>query len=364
MVGAKQVVPRQLYPVLQALLAALLFGASAPFAKVLLAKIEPIPLAGFLYLGAGLGLLAWKSLQFLETRHRDTEAALEKVDVKWLAGAILAGGIAAPIVLLFGLRSTPAATASLLLNFEGVATTLIAAFAFKEAVGRRAWWAIFVITLASILLSAEPDNEWGLSLGALGILGACVLWGIDNNLTLKISAKDPLIIVAIKGLAAGSCSLMLALILGNQVPDPVTVVKALALGGLSYGLSIVLFVRAMRQLGAARTSALFGTAPLAGMILSLIFLGDKFTPLLAVALALAVIGGLVLVSEEHSHSHLHEAAFHEHAHAHDDGHHDHGHIEEEPVAQAHSHPHDHSPVKHEHHHMPEIHHRHVHPPAK
>lgn len=349
---------------LQALLAAVLFGASAPLAKVLLTNMEPIPLAGLLYLGAGIGLLAWRSLHFLDGQRRDAEPALRNADIGWLAGAIVAGGIAAPIILLFSLRSTAAATASLLLNFEAVATTVIAAFAFKEAVSRRAWWAIFLITLASIVLSVRLNDEWALSLGALGILGACILWGIDNNLTLKISTKDPVTIVTIKGLTAGSCSLFLALLVGNQLPDIGTVIKALALGSLSYGLSIVLFVHSMRGLGAARSSALFGTAPLAGVILSLIFLGDKFTPMFAVALVLAVIGGLAMVREEHSHHHLHQAVFHEHSHVHDDGHHGHEHAGRQSVAKAHSHLHNHGRVEHEHHHMPEIHHQHAHPSGR
>ena len=217
-----------------------------------------------------------------------------------------------------------------------------------------------MIVLASILLTLSRASTWGFSAGALGILGACVLWGVDNNFTLQISAKDPLSIVTIKGLAAGTVSLCLALVLGNRVPDAGTVVKALVLGSLSYGLSIVLFVRAMRGLGAARSSALFGTAPLAGMLLSLILLGDKFTPVLAASAALAVAGGLLLVNERHGHSHLHEAVLHAHAHVHDDGHHAHGHGEGLRVRQAHSHLHDHAPLEHSHEHMPEIHHRHVH----
>jgi drug/metabolite transporter (DMT)-like permease len=227
--------------IIQALIAALLFGASAPLAKLLLGEIEPIPLAAFLYLGSGIGLLSIKLYQRIHQRGLDNEAQITKPDLPWLAGAIFAGGVAAPIILLFSLRTTPAATASLLLCFEGVATTLIAFFAFKESISRRAWWAIGLITLASIFLSINPNAEWGFSLGALGIIAACILWGIDNNFTRNISAKDPLVIVTIKGLGAGSFSLALALMLDNQIPALSIILGAMVLGCLSYGISIVLF---------------------------------------------------------------------------------------------------------------------------
>lgn len=342
---------------LQALLAALLFGASAPIAKVLLGEIQPIPLAGLLYLGSGISLLAIKAWQRASTQSREREAGLARPDIKWLAGAIVTGGIAAPIVLLFSLQKTPGATASLLLNFEGVATMLIAALIFKEGIGRRAGWAILLITLASIFLSVNPNQEWGFSLGALGILVACLLWGLDNNLTCNISAKDPLVIVTAKGLVAGSFSLLLGAALGNPMPAFDVVLKAMLLGSLSYGASIVLFVHAMRGLGAARTSALFGTAPLAGMVLSLLILGETFNPMLMIALPLTVAGAYLLVNEDHSHNHIHDAIEHEHSHAHDDGHHEHDHNE---GVRVHSHPHRHPVLQHAHHHMPDAHHRHAH----
>lgn len=351
----------QLVPIAQALLAALLFGASAPFAKLLLGRIEPVPLAAFLYLGAGAGLLAWQQVQRLAGQNVRAEAAIQPPDLKWLAGAILAGGVAAPIVLLFSLRLTSGATGSLLLNFEGVATTLIAALIFREAISRRAAWALALITLASILLTTDPGGGWGLSVGALGVLAACLLWGLDNNFTFHISAKDPQAIVTIKGLAAGSVSLLLALLAGDRFPDALTMLKAMLLGSLSYGLSIVLFVHALRGLGAARTSALFATAPLAGMLLSFLFLGDRFSPLLALALGLMAAGALLMMNEEHTHRHVHEELCHEHAHVHDDGHHAHAHGDEEPGGEPHCHPHAHGGIEHEHHHMPELHHRHAHP---
>jgi len=248
----------------QALLAAVLFGASTPVAKFLLGRIEPIPLAAFLYLGSGVGLLLFRGIQCLGSGSAGVEARISKADIPWLAGAVLAGGIAAPIVLMFSLRTTPAATASLLINFEGVATTLIAALVFKEAIGGRIWWAIVCIAAASILLSLDLSREWGIALSAVGVLGACTLWGIDNNFTRNVSAKDPLSIVTIKGIGAGGFSLILAIILQNPFPTLLAALGAMLLGSLSYGISIALFILAMRGLGAARTSALFGTAPFAG----------------------------------------------------------------------------------------------------
>jgi len=344
----------------QALLAALLFGASAPIAKILLGDVQPIPLAGLLYLGSGISLLALKAWQRLVKKNMETEAGLTSPDIKWLAGAVLTGGIAAPIILLFSLRETPGATASLLLNFEGVATTLIAALIFKESIGRRAGWAILFITLASIFLSTSPDQEWGFSLGALGVLTACLLWGLDNNLTCNISAKDPLVIVTVKGLAAGTFSLILAFVLGNQFPSFGIALKAMLLGSLSYGASIVLFVHAMRGLGAARTSALFGTAPLAGMLLSFLLLRENFNTMLLVAIPLMIAGAVLLINEEHQHHHVHEEELHEHSHQHDDDHHTHEHEEDIPAFEPHSHVHAHIFLEHHHHHMPDLHHRHLH----
>jgi len=347
-----------LVPTLQALAAALLFGASAPLAKLLLGEVEPIPLAAFLYLGSGFGVLGVRLARRLR-KQTSSEARVTRSDLGWLAGAILAGGVAAPIVLLFSLRATPAATASLLLNFEGVATTLIAFFAFREAMNRRAWLAVGLITVASILLSLNPDAEWGLSLGALGIAGACALWGIDNNCTRQISAKDPLVIVTIKGLAAGTFSLATALALGNRLPEWPAVAGALVLGSLSYGASIALFIFAMRGLGAARTSMLFSTGPVAGVILSIVLLGELPGWLFAVALPLMVVGTLLLVNEKHEHLHTHETLVHEHAHVHGDEHHAHTH-EGGVTVERHSHVHSHAGLTHSHNHMPDLHHRHGH----
>jgi len=287
------------------------------------------------------------------------EAPLRLKDLPWLSGAVLAGGVAAPIVFLFGLKSTPAATASLLLNFEAVATTLIAVLFFRESGGLRTWIAVAVITLASILLSLKWGGAWGFSLGALGVLGACVLWGADNNFTRAISGKDPFAIVVIKGLAAGLFSLVLALLLRQKLPPFELIALALAIGSLSYGVSIVLFILAMRNMGAARSSALFGTAPFFGMLLSFLLFRETFTWQFAVSALLMVAGAWLLLGERHAHIHTHGPIVHEHRHRHDDLHHAHS-DNESTTGDSHSHLHEHEQVTHSHRHKPDLHHRHKH----
>jgi len=340
--------------ILQALLAAVFFGASAPIAKLLLDdNIAPIYLAAFLYLGSGTGTFLVRLTQ--RARSKDAEAGIKSPDIKWLAGAIISGGILAPIILMISLQNTPASTASLLLNFEGVGTTVIALLFFKEAIGRRAWTAIIVITLASIFLSTNFGSGFGLSLGALGIILACVLWGADNNFTRNISGKDPLAIVAWKGLVAGTFSFLLAFFLGNQLPSFVNILYILLLGFVSYGLSTMLFIRSMRGLGAARTSALYGTAPLAGVLLSIVIFGELPSFLFIIAAVLMIGGALLLINEQHAHTHIHTALIHEHSHTRDDPAHGH-----DDLDKTHSHEHEHPAEEHEHDHMPDIHHRHGH----
>jgi drug/metabolite transporter (DMT)-like permease len=341
--------------IFQALLAAIFFGASAPIAKVLVGDIAPIFLAAFLYLGSGTGISLVKLTQRM--RSKDVEAGIKRADIPWLAGAIISGGILAPIILMVSLKNTPASTASLLLNFEGVATTVIAMLAFKEAIGRRAWAAILIVTVASILLSTNFGSSWGMSLGAFGVVLACTLWGVDNNLTRNISGKDPLAIVAWKGLVAGTFSFFLAWFLGNPFPSLTNILGTLVLGFVSYGLSTMLFIRSMRGLGAARTSALYGTAPLAGVLLSIVIFGEFPSFLFIIAAVLMIGGALLLINEQHEHSHAHTALFHEHSHRHADPAHGHNDANADGV---HSHEHEHPAEEHAHDHMPDIHHRHGH----
>lgn len=345
---------------LKALLAAVLFGASAPFAKALLQDVQPIPLAALLYLGSGAGQLLLKLLS-RAGRGDETEAPLVRRDLPWLAGAVISGGVLAPIVLMFSLTATPAGTASLLLNFEGVATALIAGIVFREAIGRPAWLAVALVTVGSIILSWNAGAAWGISLGALGVMLACALWGLDNNLTRPISGKNPLTIVMIKGLAAGAFSLVLALALGNGLPAPATALKAMLLGSVSYGLSTALFVIALRDLGAARTSALYATAPFIGMILAVALFGEQLRLAFLLSIPLMAAGAVLLLRENHGHWHEHEALEHEHSHEHSDPHHAHpGPGSDDASPARHSHLHRHAPVTHEHGHTPDIHHRHAH----
>jgi len=337
--------------IVQALLAALFFGASAPISKLLLRDVPPVLIAAFLYLGSGTGISFVKLYQRFISNQK--EAGLKRPDIIWLAGAIVSGGILAPIILMVSLKNTPASTASLLLNFEGVGTTLIALFFFHESISRRALAAILAITLASIFLSTNFGSNWGMSLGAFGVLLACVLWGVDNNFTRNISAKDPLTIVAWKGLVSGSFSLILGLLLGQKLPALVTILSILLLGFISYGLSTMLFIYSMRGLGAARTSALYGTAPLAGVLLSILIFKDPITLLFGIAAVLMVAGALLLANEEHAHFHIHMPVVHEHVHSHDDEFHSHSDGKE-----THSHEHEHPQTEHEHGHMPDIHHWH------
>lgn len=344
-----------------ALAAAALFGISAPLAKLLLKGVEPVMLAGLLYLGSGLGLLAFRLPGVSRRLGTGGEAPLRKADLGWLLGAILSGGIAAPILLMVSLRHMPAATASLLLNFEGVATVVLAGLLFREALGRRLWLAIALVTVASVLLSWDPAARVRLSVGALGILGACALWGLDNNLTRNIAGKDALAIAVAKGLVAGAFSFLLSLVLGARLPGFRFLLWGLLLGMFSYGISLLLFVRALRELGAARTSAFFGSAPFAGAVLSLfLFAPAVGIPFLA-ALPLMVLGAFLLLRERHSHRHAHARLEHEHRHRHADGHHNHEHPELPAEATLeHAHRHAHDPVEHGHPHTPDLHHRHGH----
>lgn len=351
---------RQLKPMLQAILAATLFGASPPLAKLLLGEIHPIPLAGFIYLGSGIGLLLWFGAAGL-LKISSAEPKLTYQDLPWLAAAILAGGILAPIILMYSLLATPASTASLLLNFEAAATAVIAGLVFREAIGVRIWMAIGCITISTILLSINLAGDWGFSMGAAGILIACLLWGADNNLIRNISGKDPLVIVMIKGLCAGTFTLLLALAIGVKFPALPIVLECMFLGLLSYGLSIVLFILAMRGIGAARTAALFGTAPFVGVILSFLIFREPVGILFYLGLIIMIPGAFLLFGEKHIHIHDHPAGEHRHRHQHDDPHHRHFHPNSlESAGRDHDHWHTHETNSHSHAHTPDPHHRHTH----
>ncbi|MCL5036860.1 MAG: DMT family transporter [Chloroflexi bacterium] len=350
-----------LIPFIYVILAAVLFGASAPVAKLFLTEVKPLPMAAFLYLGSGTGLIIFKIISKIAGRKKNTEASLRKKDIPFLIGAIVAGGIAGPVLLMMGLRVTPASTASLLLNMEAVATALIAAALFREAVGRRVWAAVGIITASSIILTLDINGGWGFAPGALAIIGACILWGLDNNLTGCISSRDPVQVVLTKGIFAGTFSLLLAFCFKDPIPSASVVAGIMILGFFSYGLSIVFFVLAMRHIGAARVGALFGTAPFIGAILSFIIFRNTPDIFFLIAMPFMVIGAVLLLTEKHSHNHVHTACFHDHGHNHDDSHHEHEHPDEDiPIDSYHSHSHSHEIFSHEHSHLPDLHHRHEH----
>ncbi|MEW5825474.1 MAG: DMT family transporter [Candidatus Bipolaricaulota bacterium] len=344
---------------LYGVLAAVLFGVGVPLSKLLLRDVDPILLAGLLYAGAGISL----GLLVLVRRAlgaRELEARLERRDLPWLAGAVLAGGVAGPILLLVGLERTSAATASLLLNLEVVATGLFALALFRERVGLRTWGAIAAVAAGGALLSLDPSSGWTGSLGALAVVGACFAWGLDNNLTGRISLKDPSRIVAVKGLAAGSFSLALAAGLGRLWPAWSQVLLALLLGAASYGASISLFVQSLRRVGAARTGVLFGLAPFVGAALSLLVFRELPGWAFFVSLGLMAAAAFVLAGERHEHRHVHLDTVHAHAHRHDDGHHAHDHPDGVAAATRHAHAHAHPRLLHSHPHAPDAHHRHPH----
>lgn len=340
-----------------ALAAAALFGASAPLAKTLLGSVAPQLLAGFLYLGSGAGLAVVRAM-----RGPLDEAPLRRGDLPWLVGAIAFGGVIGPVLLMLGLVRTPASGASLLLNLEGVFTALLAWFVFHENVDRRIALGMAAIVAGGAVLAWEGQASWGGLLGPLAIGGACLCWAADNNLTQKVSGGDPTQIAMLKGIGAGCVNTTIALLRGATFPYGGVAVAALLVGFVSYGVSLVLFIRALRDLGTARTSAYFSTAPFVGAGLSLVVFRERPTMAFATAAALMGFGVWLHLTERHEHEHRHEALEHAHAHVHDD-HHQHEHGPDDPPVtdpRPHTHAHIHTPLTHSHPHFPDIHHRHSH----
>lgn len=341
-----------------ALLSAALFGASTPAAKRLLGVgVDPWLLAALLYLGSGLGLLLVRLAQ-RAAGQRASEAPLQRRDLPWLAGVVLMGGVLAPVLLMYGLTRVSAAAGALLLNLEAVATLALAWLVVGEHADRRLLLGAAAIVLGAGLLSWRGGSMQG-GLGALAIAAACCAWAIDNNLTRKLSAADPVHIAAVKGWIAGSVNLAIALARGTPLPGVPAIAGALLVGLLGYGVSLVLFVLALRHLGTARTGAYFSTAPFVGAVIAVIALGEPVTAQLLAAGALMGIGVYLHLTEQHAHEHVHEALAHEHRHYHDDMH-DHAHGPGDPEGEPHSHRHGHAPLVHSHPHYPDLHHRHTH----
>jgi drug/metabolite transporter (DMT)-like permease len=338
-----------------ALGSAALFGATPPFSKLLLEDLSPFMLAGLLYLGAGLGLAAYR-LTTSAAGSAEREASLQKTDMPWLAAAVLMGGVIGPALLMFGLMRTNASSGALLLNLEGLATMVIAWLVFKENVDRRLLAGALAIVGGALLLAWDGQGA-KFDSGALMIAGACLAWGIDNNLTRKISAADPVVTAMIKGLAAGTVNVALAVWMGASAPGVPLIVASAVLGLLGIGVSLVMFIVALRHLGAARTGAYYSLAPFIGAVIAVALLGEPVTVNLLGAGALMGLGLWLHLSERHAHEHRHSALEHEHSHVHD-AHHQHAH--EGPVTEPHTHRHRHEPLTHSHPHFPDLHHRHRH----
>jgi drug/metabolite transporter (DMT)-like permease len=339
-----------------ALGAALLFGASTPLAKTLLRDLSPVMLAGLLYLGSGIGLGLLRI-----TRDRSWHVpSMARKEWFWLLLAIGFGGVLGPLALMLGLTRTPAATASLLLNLEAVLTAVLAWVVFRENTDRRIVLGMLLIVAGAVLL-ALPSSSQGahLSWGALLIAGACLCWALDNNFTRKVSASDALFIAGLKGLAAGIVNVVIALTLGARLPAMPIVGMALAVGLIGYGISLVLFVLALRGLGSARTGAYFSTAPFIGAAIAILAFGEHASWVFWLAAALMGAGVWLHLTERHEHLHTHEPITHTHRHVHDE-HHQHAHDFDWDGREPHTHEHTHAPLTHSHPHYPDIHHQHRH----
>ena len=341
-----------------AIAAAVLFGASTPFSKIILENHSPWMVAGVLYFGSGVGLsmlylakaLFWPS---------SAEAKLSRKDIPGMAGATFFGGVLGPVFLMYGLSKTTAASASLFLNLEAVCTALIAWFVFKEAYDRRILCGMAFIVLGGVALTYSPEfivkNLFGPALIAL----ACLSWGIDNNFTRKVSASDPVQISMVKSLIAGGTNLVLSSFAHARLPNLKIVLEGSFIGFAGYGLSLTFFVLGLRHIGTSRTGAYFSMAPFVGAAISLLFFHDSMTVQIGIAAILMAAGVYLHLTEKHSHEHEHEELAHNHRHVHDE-HHQHNHDPDDPIGEPHAHFHQHVWLRHSHPHFPDIHHRHSH----
>ena len=343
--------------VVYGLVSAVLFGVSTPAAKILLGSISPLMLAGLLYAGSGIGLLLLHAWRLLSPRRASSISMPRGSEWTWLGGAIVFGGVLGSVALMYGLSATAASTASLLLNLEGVFTALLAWFLFRENFDRRIALGMLAIVAGGGVL-ASAAGGYGLSRGAILIVAACACWALDNNLTRKASASDAVTIAMMKGLVAAAVNLMLALLIGDHLPEVPILFGAGIVGFLGYGVSLVLFVLALRHLGSARAGAYFSVAPFFGAAFAVLLQGDPVTWQLILAGVLMTLGIWLHVSERHAHEHAHEYLEHSHSHVHDE-HHRHTH-DSWDGREPHVHAHVHQPLVHSHPHYPDVHHRHRH----
>lgn len=342
-----------------ALAAALLFGASTPLAKLLLGDMPPQLLAGLLYLGSGAGLALLMVVRKLRAGAAAPDVRIPRADLPWLLGAIAAGGVAGPVLLMFGLQRLDAASAALLLNLEGVFTALLAWVVFRENADRSIVLGMAAIVAGGLLLAWTPGAGLAFSAGAGLVAAACLAWAIDNNLTRKVATHDALLIAGLKGALAGAVNTAAALGAGASLPPTATVAAAMSVGFVGYGLSLALFVVALRNLGTARTGAYFSVAPLFGVLIALAIWPQWPAPAFWLAAALMALGVWLHVRERHVHAHTHEPMDHAHRHRHD-AHHQHTHDFPWDGREPHTHPHHHAALTHTHAHVPDIHHRHGH----
>lgn len=343
--------------ILMALGAAVLFGITTPFAKILLGSVEPLLLAGLLYAGSGAGLVAVLLTRTALGGGKDITLPRGR-DAWWFLAAIACGGALAPYLLMLGLATTDAAVASLALNLEGVFTALLAWGVFRENVDRRIAIGMALVVLGGVALSLGPRLRGGATAGLAAIAGACLAWGVDNNLTRKVALHDAMLIACAKGCVAGPVNVLLALAGGARFPPLIRILEAGGLGFVGYGVSLTLFVLGLRHLGTARTAAYFSLAPFIGAGLA-VALGAPVTWAVVLAGALMAAGIWLHLSERHSHRHHHERLAHAHEHMHD-AHHQHAHGPDWDGTEPHTHPHEHEPMDHEHRHYPDAHHRHAH----
>lgn len=337
--------------VLGALLAAFFFGISTPLSKPLTAHLNAFTLAGLLYLGAGLGLAV---LEIFRERKPAPEG--RKFNRRYIAGMVLFGGVLGPVFLMLAIKLAPAASVSIWLNMELVATALLGALLFRDHLHRLGWASVAVTVFAGLLLS-WGGGAAGFAAGGLTAL-ACLSWGFDNHFTALIDDLSPSQSTLIKGLAAGATNLLIGLALAGGLPPAAAAGKALAVGFVSYGLSITLYIASAQKLGAVRSQLIFSVSPLFGVLLSVLLLGEGLSGV-QVASGLLLFGSvLLMLSEKHAHSHVHEPAEHTHEHSHSDLHHDAHHGGEHPGPHSHFHAHD--KAEHAHPHWPDLHHRHNH----
>lgn len=337
--------------------AAVLFGAGTPFAKLLLGDVSPWMLAGLLYTGSGIGLATWRVIR------RAPRVHLSRGEYLPLAGAVFFGGMIAPVLLMLGLANMPASGASLLLNAEAVFTAVLAWFVFKENFDRRIALGMVAIVAGAVVLSVPSGANFDSPWPALAILGACICWGLDNNLTRKVALNDATWLAAVKGAVAGPVNLALAFALGATLPGIWAIAGSMLVGLLAYGVSLALFIVGMRHIGTARAGAYFSVAPFFGAIIA-VAMGEPVTWPLVVAAALMALGVWLHLSERHEHEHTHAALTHDHWHTQDE-HHTHDHpggeaVEAVEAGAWHRHEHQHQPLTHTHEHYPDAHHRHGH----